>query len=68
MRKPTLIGPLSTRSSANGHYQPAPMNFAAPTLVHNAMSRDPLQLSKLWTSPMRPGADDFRRCPSKGVI
>lgn len=64
------IGPLSGRSTQMRHYFANQEDFAGARLrVCNATmpTSDPLVLGERWAAPVRPGADDFRRHPSKGM-
>lgn len=63
-KKPQLvIGPLSRKNTSSHFYMP-PANFSAPSRITNASSTLPLVLKP---APVRPGSEDFLRCPSKGT-
>lgn len=53
----SAIGPLSPNSVNQPHYI-VRHEFAHPDRVTNALVREPLQLSKLWTAAPRPGSLD----------
>jgi hypothetical protein len=66
---PLLIGALSpTKYGKTGKsfIQESWITTPAAT-VCNASSRAPLDMSKVWTAAIRPGALDFLRCKSVGV-
>jgi hypothetical protein len=64
------FGPLSKNSDSLPHYIANQEDFAGARLrVCNATmpTSDPLVLGERWAAPVRPGADDFRRHPSRGM-
>jgi hypothetical protein len=63
----TSIGPFSKNSAANPHYAEPRESFAVPERVTNSSSRQPLELSKEWGSPKRPGSMDAFSLLSRGT-
>lgn len=68
--KSVLIGPLSKRSGANGHYVPVPPNFAPSERFCNSLqpNMSPAEISRLamLAPPARAGSMQAFVLPSKG--
>jgi hypothetical protein len=65
--KGVQIGPLSTNSIKARHFVPTAVSFPTPNRVHNAlMPGGSLDLKQLWSSPVRSGGEQHKKCSSVG--
>lgn len=58
------LGSLSP-SKPGKHYILPPQFFPIPDRFNNASMREPLDMSRMWTAPHRPGSDHDH--PSHGI-
>lgn len=61
------IGPLSpTKYGTGKSFIQESWGTTPAATVCNASSKQPLDMSKVWTSAVRPGSLDFKAWPSRG--
>jgi hypothetical protein len=62
----SAVGPLSNRSAGARHYVPDRVEFAPSERVTNSLQTEPLVMSAIWTSAIRPGSQVAFSLPSRG--